>query len=420
METFRINKQSSELSGTIRLPASKSISNRLLILDALSGHRLSISNLSEADDTQLLLQHLKTIQSPGSGLITLHCQNAGTVFRFLTALLAITPGTWLLDGSKRMKERPVGILVEALKSMGANIKYSGEPGYPPLTITGKPLQGGRVIMDASVSSQFISALMMIAPSIKGQLIVELQGKISSRPYIEMTLNLLRHFGIECSFVNNTITIHPSFLQQKEYKVEPDWSAAAFFYELAALSDKAEIFLPGLLEKSLQGDAILPQLFRFLGVKSYFEDHGLRLIKTARQSNRLEHDFTNHPDLAQAVIVTCAALGIKGKFTGLESLRIKESDRILALATELKKIGAHCKIHPDDSFELLGFYTKSGALDPPPVFHSHGDHRMAMALSPLALVCQSVNIEDPMVVSKSFPGFWDSLKKMGFIITSSPC
>ncbi len=337
MKPVTIHKNKGFIKGKITLPASKSISNRALIINYLSGDKLQLNNLSPADDTQLMVTLLSRIEKQkGSEIpITIDCQNAGTVARFLTALLAITPGKWLITGSGRMKERPVGILVDCLNSMGGSIEYKGEDAFLPLLIEGKPLKGEEIEIDGSVSSQFISALLLISPEIQGGLSVKFKNKVNSLPYIEMTLKLLNRFGIKSSFGDKTIRINPQEFKPGALIIEPDWTSASYWYEIAAFADKTDIVLKGLQKESLQGDAILSAIFKQFGVRTEYLTDGIRLTKSGEIVSAFSIDFTHCPDLAQAVIVTCAGLNIPGKFTGLESLRIKETDRIKALVQRIK-------------------------------------------------------------------------------------
>jgi len=409
-----IQKTNSKLEGEIFLPASKSISNRALIIHYLSGKKLRLHNLSQADDTQLMIVLLKIIEE-NKGCCqptTIDCQDAGTTLRFITALLTITPGKWLITGSDRMKERPIGILVESLKKLGANIEYQGKNGFPPLLIEGKKLNGRELEIDGSVSSQFISSLLLIAPSLSGGLCLKLKRKISSLPYIEMTLKLLNQFGISTTFFDNTIKVGQQDYKPGELTIEPDWSSASYWYEMAALASEANIFLKGLKKESLQGDAILPEIFNHFGVKTEFLADGIMLTKTGRIVNEFSFDFTHYPDLAQAVIVTCAGLNIPGKFTGLDSLRFKETDRLTALQNELNKLGFNIVLAGNSELRIQNSEPKT--LNPE-LIKTYDDHRMAMAFAPLALALGFIQIENPEVVSKSYPGFWEDLKKAGLIL-----
>lgn len=415
MKIFTLNSQTRILKVEIYLPASKSISNRALILQHLSGNRFILNNISEAQDTRLLQQLLKQVaENKRSGKTELlDCENAGTTLRFLTALLATIPGTWIITGSERMKERPVGILVDGLKTLGANIRYSGKEGFPPIIIEGKELAGGFLEMDGSISSQFISALLLIAPAMNNGITLKLKNKIISGPYIEMTLKLLKLFGINSGFNENTIRIEKQDFKTGEMTIEPDWTSAAYWYQMAAFSDEANLVLKNLGKESIQGDAILPEIYENFGVKTEYLPEGIKLTKTKKVVRDFTYDFSNHPDLAQSVIVTCAGLQISGTFSGLESLRIKETDRIMALCNELRKIGY--QIHLEENAVIRLDHSNQihhPAMRPVQPITTYGDHRMAMAFAPLSLIIGPVQIEEPDVVSKSYPGFWADLKQVG--------
>jgi len=404
------------VKGVIRLPASKSISNRVLIIRQLVGKEMEINNLAEADDTQLMHTLLNSVKNNklSNTPISLQCENAGTVFRFLTALLSLTPGKWELRGSKRMTQRPVGPLVEALIKLGAKIEYLGQAGYPPLMIEGNPLKGGHITVDGSVSSQFISALIMIGPVLPGGLKLTLKNKINSLPYIQMTLGLLENFGITVIFENNEIIIPEKPYALSDVSIEPDWSSAAFWFELAAFSKTADILFPGLTRESMQGDAILPDIFKSLGLKTQLVGEGIRIEKSGIAVEKFIFNFSNNPDLALPVIVTCAGLKIKGMFTGLENLQYKETNRLSALVNELTGLGYPVEIMSNGDVKIIGeALVKKMPTSPGPV-KTYSDHRMAMAFAPLAMMNGNIKIEDPEVVSKSYPGFWEDFKK----ITSS--
>lgn len=419
MSVLQISKKDNKLYGAIRLPSSKSISNRALLINYLSGCLSDINKLSEADDTRLMQNLLHTIEetNPSNGFTELNCQNSGTVMRFLTALLSIKTGAWRLTGNGRMYQRPIGTLVEAIRRLGADIIYLGKEGYPPLQINGKTLIGGKLAIDSSISSQFISALLMVAPVLEDGLELILQGKISSKPYIDMTLGVLKKFGVQSEFTGQTIRIKNQPIRKKNITVEPDWSSAAFWYQMVAFSEKAEILLHGLRQESLQGDAILPEIYRSLGVKTEFKKEGARLIREGEIANQFEYDFTDCPDLAQSVIVTCAGLNIQGNFTGIESLRIKETDRLSALESELRKLGVECEVVSGSGFQISGFVARQLPITDyrSPIINTYGDHRMAMAFAPLAMIFSSIQIKDPEVISKSYPGFWEDLGGVGFIV-----
>ena len=333
---YLVNGPQQSVSGIIDLAGSKSISNRALIIQALTKDPFEIKRLANANDT-VLLQRL--LESDGA---TKDAGPAGTTFRFLTAYLSLQPGTQVLTGSERMKKRPIGVLVDALRILGANIDYLEQPGYPPLRI-GEPKQFGahrQLSISAGTSSQYISALLMIAPVLPNGLELHLDGKIVSRPYIEMTLALMGHFGVEHSWEDKVIRIEPQEYKARPFTVEADWSAASYYYSIAAIAEEADLLVKGLFRDSVQGDAILSEMMEHFGVQTTFNDHGIRLTKVSiGPIGPFEWDFLRCPDLAQTVAVICAALGVEGRFTGLETLRIKETDRIDAIRTELAKVGA---------------------------------------------------------------------------------
>jgi 3-phosphoshikimate 1-carboxyvinyltransferase len=375
----------------------------VLIISALSEGESNLHNLSDANDTQLML---KRIHSPAPEI---DVEDAGTTMRFLTAYFAITNQKKILTGTHRMKERPIGILVDALRSLGVDIGYTEKEGYPPLRINGFSSQKiNNISIRGDVSSQFISALMMVGPVLANGLTLELQGKIGSRPYIEMTASLMKHFGVSCEFVGNRVSIAHQSYKPAEFTVESDWSAASYWFAFTALAAKAEVVLPRLSLDSLQGDRAIANMDA-LGVGTELVDGKLRLYKKAA-AKEFSWDFTHCPDLAQTVAVICAAKGIKGFFTGLESLRIKETDRIAALQNELKKIGAGLQ-EESKGWTLI----PSPALPSAARFETYKDHRMAMAFAPLATL-MNVEIENPGVVKKSYPTFWNDVRGFGFEVT----
>lgn len=357
---------------------------------------------------------------------------AGTAMRFMAAYLAATPiggenakESRLLTGTERMKHRPIGVLVEALRRLGADITYSGEEGFPPLRICGKQLEGGRLEMPGNVSSQYISALLMIGPTLRKGLQLKLTGNIVSRPYIDLTLHVMRQFGCDISWTDeSTISVAPQAYQNVDYEIENDWSAASYWYEMMALSDDIEgqVILPGLYDNSRQGDSVVRQLFEGLGVKTNVGTGVLgnsgnkeltMLTRHERSLTRMDYDFVDQPDLAQTLVVTCCALGVKFHFTGLASLKIKETDRIEALKKELRKVGF--VIYDRNDAELIwdGERCEPKAT---PVIDTYEDHRMAMAFAPLAITLGEIRINNPQVVSKSYPKYWDELKEAGFNIS----
>jgi 3-phosphoshikimate 1-carboxyvinyltransferase len=393
----------SSVRGTAELlPASKSISNRVLIMNALAGNQSRLHNLSDANDTQLML---RLVNSPEK---VIDVEDAGTTMRFLTAYYSVTGQKKVLTGTSRMKERPIGILVNALRSLGVDIFYTEKDGYPPLEI--KSFNGQKtntLSIRGDVSSQFISALMMVAPTLPQGLILQLEGKVGSRPYIEMTASLMEQYGAESTFIGNTITVMPQRYAPIEFTVESDWSAASYWFAFAALAKDADISLPRISLNSLQGDRAIVDIMKTLGVNAVMSGDKLHLSKTVPGSF-LKWDFTHCPDLAQTVAVVCAAKGIAGEFTGLESLRIKETDRIAALQNELQKIGADLQEVNGELWRLI----PSVKLPSSAFFHTYKDHRMAMAFAPLATM-MNVTIENPAVTKKSYPRYWDDLKSVGF-------
>ena len=389
------------LRGTAQhLPSSKSISNRALILHALAGGSGKLLNLSDANDT-VVMQRLLLSDEP-----LLNVEDAGTVMRFLTAYYAVSGQQKILTGTARMKERPIGILVDALRVLGAEINYLEKEGYPPLSTSGfKSQKTNSLSVKGDVSSQFISALMMVAPSLPQGLHIELTGKIGSRPYIEMTAALMRKFGATVVFEGTIISMTPGPLVIDQFTVEGDWSAASYWFALVALSKQAEILLPNMALRSLQGDRVVIDMMENLGVACEPRGDKLLLQKKDHHS-QFTWDFTDCPDLAQTVAVVCAAKGIEATFTGLESLRIKETDRIQALQNELGKINAKL-IEEKGSWKLIPGKTLPENVQ----VQTYHDHRMAMAFAPLATV-MSVTIEEPQVTRKSYPKFWDDLVSVG--------
>ncbi|MEG1585245.1 MAG: 3-phosphoshikimate 1-carboxyvinyltransferase [Bacteroidales bacterium] len=394
----------------ISLPASKSISNRALILNALSYSPYLPENLSDCDDTQVM------IKAFDSDSATFDIGAAGTSMRFLTAFLSKIGGVWEITGSERMQNRPIGILVDALRQCGAQIEYLTKEGYPPLKITGRALRGGQLTLNGGISSQYISALLMIAPTMMEGLTLHLTGKIISTPYIRMTLGMLAKFGIESEWQGDTIHIRPQEFRPIHFKVESDWSAASYWYEIASLCDDAEILLTGLERESLQGDARIAEFFIPLGVTSEFTSEGVILRQSHQTAERLDLDLSDQPDLAQTLVVTCVLKGIPFCFTGLESLKIKETDRIVALRDELRKLGFRITDRDDCILEWNG---ERCDIQADAVIATYEDHRMAMAFAPVALVSESVFIAHPQVVSKSYPAYWDHLQQAGFKISSLP-
>ena len=403
------------LSSTISLPASKSISNRALIIYALSGGKNLPQNLSDCDDTEVIVKALSHMPKE------IDIKAAGTAMRFMTAYLCVMKGTHVITGTERMKHRPIGVLVDALRTLGASIEYEGENGFPPLRITGKQLKGGLLEIPGNISSQYISALLMIGPMLKDGLTLRLTGEIISRPYIDLTLWTMREFGAEADWTAiDTITVGHKSYQDRDYFIESDWSGASYWYEILALSNdrESEIRLTGLMDGSKQGDSVTRYLFSLLGVKTIFETKGegipqtITIKKNGRCVPRLEYDFVNSPDLAQTFVVVCAAKNIPFHFTGLSTLKIKETDRIEALKKEMRKLGY--VIHDINDSELRW---DGERCDPSyeEGIDTYEDHRMALAFAPYALKIGQLKINQPQVVSKSYPRYWDDLIKAGFHI-----
>jgi len=395
----------------IQLKGSKSISNRVLLIQALANRDAGITNLSDANDTAIM----KRLLSNRDDLV-LDAGDAGTVFRFMTAYLALLPARHFLTGSLAMLKRPVSVLVEALNTLGAKITYAGKKGFPPLSIGIPDFEKGKngLIVDASVSSQYISALLMIAPCLPDGLILRTENKIVSEPYIDMTITLMRYFGAHVIKVENSIEVSPGKYTVIPYEVESDWSAASYFYAFAAIApEDICISLKTLNRDSLQGDAQISSIMQSFGIKTTFNDDGTILIdnRNRKKPGSFEYDFSPCPDLAQTLAVVCAALNISAELKGLSTLKIKETDRIKALKTELEKLGAEIETD-DQSLKIL----KAVDLNlVPKQISTWNDHRMAMSFAPLVMLYGNLKFDDAEVVAKSYPRFWEDLKKLGVSI-----
>lgn len=411
-DTITIQKPSTKkIQGEITLNGSKSISNRLLIINAICGGNINFSNLSNADDTVFLQNILKSNDS------ILDAGAGGTTFRFLTAFLAIQDGREaILTGSERMQQRPIKVLVDALQQLGADISYEKNKDYPPLKIKGKKLRGGKITLPADISSQYITALLLIAPTLEQGLEIQLKGTIVSIPYIEMTLKMMEYFGIKTDFSieQKYIKVEHGNYVPKDFFVESDWSAASYFYSIAILAEDADITLHGLTAQQIQGDAVIAKIANDFGIQSTFADNAVRLQKTATPKNEYyKYDFLRCPDLAQTVVSFCAGLCVDATFHGLQTLRIKETDRIQALDNELFNLGlSNLEEIDSNTWELQNCM--------PQVYNDYDiktyeDHRMAMSFAPLSIVTNQIKIEEPNVVSKSYPNFWNDLEKLGFKI-----
>lgn len=396
----------------VKLPLSKSMSNRALIINALTAGALPLKHVAECDDTQAIITALRDPDSE-----TVNIGAAGTAMRFLTAYYsAIDDGhTRLLDGSERMRQRPIGKLVDALRQCGADIEYAGEEGFPPLRIRSRRLSGGTVTLSADTSSQFVSALLMVAPVMAGGLELVLQGEVVSRPYIDMTLAMMSKWGVECevSERGRHISVPEGGYVPVEFSVEADWSAASYWFEIEAMS-YGDIQLEGLWQKSFQGDSRVAEIFRRFGIEPDWEENQgqLTLSPTPDVVARLEMDMDDVPDLAQTVAVTCCMTGIPFRLTGLQTLKIKETDRLEALCRELRKISFMVEAVDDSELVWQGMRIPQ-PVNGPLSFDTYSDHRMAMAFAPVAMFVPGIVIRDAGVVSKSYPEFWNHLSAAGF-------
>jgi len=412
---YELSHPNPTLTGHIKLTGSKSIANRALIIRALTPGGFPIHRLAAADDTVRMERLLASDEE------VLDVGPAGTTYRFLTGYLSRRTGYQVLTGSQRMKERPIGILVDALRELGADIEYTGNEGYPPLRIGHSALdQAHELTIAADTSSQYISSLLMLAPTLPRGLRLTLDGEIVSVPYIKMTLSLMAYFGVASSWDGQTIVVEPQAYQPKEFTVEADWSAASYYYGLAALADSAAIQVDGLFSDSVQGDSVVAKLYERFGVTTTFNDTGLLIEKPAdaKTPPMFEQDFVDCPDIAQTLMATCAGLGVQGLYSGLQTLFIKETDRVAAMKAELGKLGiALYKIPAHMSGagpgqQYFGQEGKANYAAGTPTFATYHDHRMAMAMAPLALQ-HAIKIEDPEVVGKSYPDFYRDFEKLGF-------
>lgn len=393
-----LKKYNGGVNDSFQITGSKSESNRLLILQALYPS-IEIHNLSNSDDTNLMLNALNSSENE------INIGHAGTTMRFLTSYFAVKPNSEIiLTGSPRMQERPIKILVDALQSLGAKIEYVKNEGYPPLKITGTELTDNKVKIDGSVSSQYISSLLLIAPTLPEGLTIEFEGKITSIPYIQMTLSLLNELGVATHFEGQFITVAPTKeIKNTEFTVESDWSSASYAYSFVALSENGKLDISSYKKNSLQGDSVLQDVYTEFGVKTSFNEHTLLLekIEDFTLPERVEFDLVKAPDIAQTIAVTAFGLGIECHMTGLHTLKIKETDRIIALYNELTKLGATIE-YTDETLTVKAF---NGEIKTDVHIATYNDHRMAMAFAPL-LLKTNINIDDAGVVSKSYPSFWE--------------
>ena len=430
MTTYQITSPK-RLQATIKLPASKSISNRALIVYALIGGSILPENLSDCDDTEVIIQALEKMPE------VINIKAGGTAMRFMTAFLAVTQhGEHVVTGTERMQHRPIKVLVDALRRLGADISYEGEEGFPPLRIRGRRLEGGELEVAGNISSQYISALMMVGPALQKGLTLHLSGEIISRPYIDLTLWMMREFGADAEWTSiDTIRVEPKPYKERPYIIESDWSAASYWYEMVALSNdpEAEVRLEGLMDGSKQGDSSVRYIFSLLGVKTCFASRTpgkpttVTLTKSGHRVPRLEYDFVNAPDLAQTIVCTCCAMGVPFHFTGLQTLRIKETDRIKALKTELGKLGFHLEDingselkwdgkMENEKWKMENSESSTFNLQYSISIDTYEDHRMALAFAPLAFK-MPISINNPQVVTKSYPNYWKDLESAEFRVKS---
>ena len=400
---IEISSFNKTIYGAIDLESSKSISNRLLILKEFCKTKFEIQNLSNAKDTKILNELLYSFKSTKD----INCEDAGTALRFVIAFLATKEGIWKVSGSERMHERPVKPLIDCLTELGSEIKYLEKEAVPPIEIKSKKLKSKKLSLPGDISSQFISALLMIAPTIENGLTLEITSKVLSKPYIDMTLNLMSEFGIKYSWENNLIKVEKQNYLAKNIKVENDWSAASFWYSFLALSKSGEIKIPNLYANSIQGDSVLSIIYSKLGIKTEFNADSIILSKTKNIAKEIELDLSNHPDLALPITVTCCGLGIKAHLMGLESLKVKESNRLECIKKELRKFNITCEI---DSSSIK-IKENQNIVKPTSIIECHHDHRIAMSIAPLVMKVDSIKFDDKEVVNKSYPKFWEDFNKV---------
>ncbi len=424
---FKISHPTKTLKGEISLPSSKSESNRMLIIKAISGLDIDIQNLSPAKDTQTLIRILKEAENNTPGTTaTFDVGHAGTTMRFLTAYFSCIEGERILTGSERMLQRPIGELVDALRKLGADIEYLGKKGYPPIKINGDTLHGGEIDINGSVSSQFISALLMVSPLMQRGLVLNFTGELVSKPYINMTLSMMEMYGVYGNWEDNSIQVaqqnyaihvsHQNYsIEEEEYNkylVEGDWSSVSYLYSLAALAKEADFIVKGLKQKSFQGDAVVKNLFEFFTVHSEWEGNDLHIKKAPELTEQFLYNFEDCPDIAQTIAVVAGALKVPAILTGLKTLRVKETDRINALEKELAKLNVNVEVLGDEGIKINPANFNNKVTGP---IATYNDHRMALSFAPLALLCDSIEIENPEVVEKSYPSYWEDLRKLGFVV-----
>ena len=389
------------------LSSSKSESNRALIIQAISKNEIELNNISSSEDSKILIDALNNLNT----VSTINCNHAGTTFRFLTAYLSTLNGQWILDGSERLQKRPISYLVDALNKLGANIIYLEKNGFAPIKVQGTNLNNDFVEIDGNISSQFISALLLIAPSLKNGLNIKINGPIFSKSYINLTLKLMKEFGIQYKCSNNLIEIHPQEYLSRKYIIENDWSAASYWFSMAALSKESKICIKGLKKNSFQGDAILMEYYKDFGVHSHFNNSELIIEKKNNAvKKQIKIDLKDNPDIAQTIAVTSVGLGIECHLKGLDTLKLKESNRLEALRIEFEKLGIKTEVD-HESIIIEGNQTLKFQHE----IATYNDHRMAMAFAPLSLRTKHLKIKNPEVVKKSYPEFWMDLSEAGFAI-----
>ena len=400
---IEISSLNKTIYGSIGLESSKSISNRLLIIKELCKTKFEIQNLSNSKDTEILNELLDSFKTRKD----INCEDAGTALRFAVAFLTTKKGTWKVLGSKRMHERPIKPLIDCLIELGAEIKYLEKEGFPPIEIKSKKLKSKKLSLSGDISSQFISALLLVAPTIENGLILEITSKVLSKPYIDMTLDLMRQFGIEHSWENKLIKVEQQNYLAKNIKIENDWSAASFWYSFLALSKSGEIKIPNLYANSIQGDSVLSSIYLKLGIKTEFNKDSIVINKTKNIAKEIELDLSNHPDLALPIIITCCGLGIKAHLMGLENLKLKESNRLECIKKELEKFNVICSIS-DSSIKIK---ENQNIVQPKSTIECHNDHRIAMSIAPLCMKVNSIKFDNKNIVNKSYPKFWEDFDRV---------
>ncbi len=413
MLSYIISKKDRALSGEITLAPSKSINNRLLIIKAIKSAKFDIKSISEKDAAKLVDKALR------KGKVSLHQGEPAKAIRFLRAFFYYFGGEWIITGSAEMKKRPIGDVIEILRNQGFNIRYLERDGFPPLKIIAKGLRGSITRIDSEICSQFITASFQISQSLPADEAIELKNWIIKSPYESQTIRVLRYLGINSDWAKEETLFEYNLNEGGELNIEADWLAASYWYQMAALSSKAKLKINGLKTDSLQSDAIVKEIFEPLGVKTTQNADGVTLTKSKRKIKFFEYDFTNNPDLVPTIVATCVALKIPFKFTGIEVLRHKDVDRVMVLQSQMSKLGAKLMVEKTGEFETFTFYGKAklpskGQI----VFNSFGDHRIVMSLAPLSILGFEVTIDEPKVVSKSYPCYWDDYKKVNFSINQS--